>query len=320
MRLLFITSTRIGDAVLSSGVLTEMARRHPGARITVACGADAAPLFAALPELDRVIIIRKKKYGLHWLGLWAKCAPHFWREVVDLRRSAIAFFLPTLHRRILARGLPEGHRVEQIARGLGFDAPLGPLLWTAPEHEQAARDLMGEGPPVLAVAPIANWRGKQWPSYRFITLIRRLTGPEGILPGARVAVLGAASERVAAEPVLAEIPAERRIDLVGQADLLTALAFLRRCKLFVGNDSGLMHLAAAAGVPTLGLFGPSRDEHYAPWGTNTAVVRTPESYDELVGQPGYDRHTATNLMDGLTVERVEEAARALWRRSQRKSA
>lgn len=320
MKLLFITSTRIGDAVLSSGVLTEMARRYPGARITVACGADAAPLFAALPDLDRVIVIRKQKYGLHWLALWAKCAPHLWREVVDLRRSAIAYFLPALHRRILMPALPDGHRVEQIARGLGFDAPLGPLLWTAPEHEQAARDLMGEGPPVLAVAPIANWRGKQWPSYRFITLIRRLTGPEGILPGARVAVLGAAGERVAAAPVLAEIPAERRIDVVGKVDLLTALAFLRRCALFVGNDSGLMHLAAAAGVPTLGLFGPSRDEHYAPWGANTAMVRTPESYDELIGQPGYDRHTATKLMDGLTVERVEEAARALWRRRQRKSA
>ena len=68
-----------------------------------------------------------------------------------------------------------------------------------------------------------------------------------------------------------------------------------------------MHIAAASGVPTLGLFGPSRDEHYAPWGERTAVVRTPESYDQILASPGYDYRDQKSLMTSLSVDRVAEA-------------
>ncbi len=116
------------------------------------------------------------------------------------------------------------------------------------------------------------------------------------------------------------IPSERRIDLIGRVDLLTAYAVLRRCSLFVGNDSGLMHIAAAAGTPTLGLFGPSRERHYAPWGERTAVARTRLDYDDLVGGPGYDHRTTGSLMGTLSVDDVEEAAIRLWRRCEEDAA
>jgi lipopolysaccharide export system permease protein len=57
MRILFITSTRIGDAVLSTGVLGHLIDRHPEARTTVVCGPAPASLFEALPNLERVIAI-----------------------------------------------------------------------------------------------------------------------------------------------------------------------------------------------------------------------------------------------------------------------
>ncbi len=75
-----------------------------------------------------------------------------------------------------------------------------------------------------------------------------------------------------------------------------------------------MHLAAATGIPTLGLFGPSRECHYAPWGKKTAFVRTALRYEELVEAPGYDHRRQETLMDSLTVGSVEDAAIALWRR------
>ena len=108
------------------------------------------------------------------------------------------------------------------------------------------------------------------------------------------------------------IPPDQRIDLVGKVDLLTASAVLRQCALFVGNDSGLMHIAAASGVTTLGLFGPSREENYAPWGSCSAVVRTRESYNELVDRPGYNHRITDSLMGSLTVDIVEKAAVKLW--------
>src|SRR5260370_12316420 len=136
--------------------------------------------------------------------------------------------------------------------------------WQDPPHEQAAAQLGRGGGPVLVIGPAANWRGKQWRAERFAELALRLTGPATPLSGARVAVLAAAHERAQVAPVLAALPAARRIDLVGRTDLLTAAALLRRPALFVGHDTGIMHIAAATGTPTLGLFAPSRPHQSAP--------------------------------------------------------
>jgi ADP-heptose:LPS heptosyltransferase len=74
-----------------------------------------------------------------------------------------------------------------------------------------------------------------------------------------------------------------------------------------------MHLAAAAGVPTLGLFGPSLEELYAPWGLLCAVARADKSFNEIF-PPNFDHRATGTLMDSLTVDTVEKAARGLWRR------
>jgi len=146
---------------------------------------------------------------------------------------------------------------------------------------------------------------------RFLQLAQRLTGPDGLLPGARVAVFGAPNERAAAQPLLDGLPGEQLIDLIGRIDLPEVLACLGRGDLFIGNDSGLMHMAAAAGIPTLGLFGPSREELYGPWGGKAASVRTDLGFDDIRNDPAYDYHSQDSWMDTLSVEKVETAARAL---------
>jgi len=125
-------------------------------------------------------------------------------------------------------------------------------------------------------------------------------------------VLAASHERELAQPVLAAFPSTRRIDLIGRVDLLTAAAVLRRCAMFIGNDTGLMHIAAASGTPTLGLFGPSPAAQYAPWGPQTAWVRSADPPEAMFG-PGFDHRTTGTLMDGLSVDAAEAAARRLWR-------
>jgi heptosyltransferase-3 len=89
--------------------------------------------------------------------------------------------------------------------------------------------------------------------------------------------------------------------------------------MFIGNDTGLMHVAAAVGTPTLGLFGPSPIARYAPWGKCTAVVRT-EDPPESMFPPGFNHLTTDTLMDSLSVDAVEAAARQLWRRAESKAA
>jgi ADP-heptose:LPS heptosyltransferase len=110
------------------------------------------------------------------------------------------------------------------------------------------------------------------------------------------------------------------IDLVGTEDLGVVAAAIARASLYVGNDSGLMHVAAASGVPTLGLFGPSEDRHFRPWGPNAAFVRTPESKGELFARIEFQPRHAQGLMDSLDVDAVEATALALLARAQARAA
>ena len=102
-----------------------------------------------------------------------------------------------------------------------------------------------------------------------------------------------------AAPVLAAL-GDRAVDAVGRLALPQVAAIMARSALFVGNDSGLMHLAAATGAPTLGLFGPSRVGEYAPAGRRAAYVAAPEA-------------PALHSMPGLTVDMALAGAEALLR-------
>lgn len=317
-RLLFVTATRIGDGVLSSGLLealiAEMGNNGTEeVRVTIACGPVAAPLFEAVPGLDRIIVMTKRKRGAHWLDLWKQVALTRWDTVVDLRRSALVWTLPLVRRRlVLPYPKQPMHRVTHLGALLGRqDAPPAPHLWLTEAHRAKAAELIPDGVPVLALGPTSNWKAKTWRPERFADLMQRLTGVGGILPGARVALFGGPGEREQAQALIDAVPAPLRIDLVGGVDLLTAYACLKRCALYVGNDSSLMHLAATAGIPTLGLFGPTNEVHYAPWGLRAAVVRTEVPFAEIF-PPGFDHRTWGTLMDSLSVDAAEAAARRLW--------
>jgi ADP-heptose:LPS heptosyltransferase len=190
------------------------------------------------------------------------------------------------------------------------DEPAAPYIYVSPEVQAYARDLTAGAGPILALSPAANWVGKTWPLERFSRLALRLLGAQGPLHGGRLMVLGGPGERKAIDGLKDVVPRKRFIDLAGQVDLVTAFACLQRARLFVGNDSGTMHLAAAAGAPTLGLFGPSDERLYAPWGPQARVVRGPRSFQDIrAGDPAFTQ-AVCHMMD-LGVERVYEAAVSL---------
>ena len=311
--ILFITGTRIGDAILSSGLLAHLVEAHPHARFTVACGAPAAPLFQAVPRLDKLIVIRKQSFKAHWLSLWLACVGTRWKIVVDLRRSGLSWLLWARHRHIKGAAISGLHRVEEDASALGLDPAPDPHIWVDAAAEAAAAAVIPGDRSVLAIGPTANWGAKEWRAEHFAALVERLTAPDGILPGAMIALMGGPDERGRARDLIDAVPDDRLIDLFGQP-LPAAFASMRRCAMYIGNDSGLMHLAAASGAPTLGLFGPSPEQRYRPWGKKAALARTRESYSELVDAPDFDHRNQVTLMDGLTVDATVQAAEDLWRR------
>jgi ADP-heptose:LPS heptosyltransferase len=300
VRILFITSTRIGDAVLSTGLLDHLLRTHPEARITVACGPIAESLFARMPNRERTIVMVKRGQARHWLDLWRASVTRRWDLVVDLRGSAFAWSVLAKRRAIKRGGRRPGHRILHIAETLGITPAPRPVAWFAPEDAAKVAAWLPDRP-FLALGPTASGRGKVWPAERFVQLAQALTGPGGVLPGAPLVVLGGpgALEEEMAAPLLAAWP--EAVNLLGRLTLAEAAAVLSRAALYVGNDSGLMHLSAACGAPTLGLFGPTLASEYAPVGLRAQAVLAK-------GPPG------ATPMQRLAVAQVVEAAAKLLAR------
>ena len=268
MKILFVTSTRLGDAVLSTGLLDHLIRSHPAARITVVCGPVAEGVFVRMPNRERTIVLRKRSGGRHWVALWREVAPHVWDLVVDIRGSALSWLVPTRRRAVFRR--VAGPKIAQLGAILGVSPPPAPVVWTDAADQREAFALLPAGRPIVALAPTANWDPKVWPADRFAGAFGAVAG--SLVADAAAVVLGGpgARESAMAAPLLAALPGA--IDLVGGISLSVAAAVLRRAALFIGNDSGLMHLAAAAGTPTIGLFGPTDAATYAPVGRCAVAV------------------------------------------------
>ena len=314
-RVLFITSTRIGDAIINSGVLNHLVETRPDARFTIACGPLAASLFAAVPRVEHVIVMAKKPAGYHWFELWRQTVGTEWDLVVDLRCSATAWLLKAQERRILKQAREPVHKVVEAASVLGLEAtPPDPTLWLTENDREAARQRLPDGPAYLAVCPSASWVYKVWPPEKFAEFILRFTGPDGVMPGARVVMLGGPHDEGYVQPIYNALPEFDFIDLLGLGLPETA-ACLERARLYVGNDSGLMHMSAAVGTPTLGLFGPSDDRCYAPWGDHCEAVRGPATFDEIDRAHGDRRKHPESLLADLDVDTVYDAATRLFERT-----
>ena len=309
--ILFITPSRIGDSVLCSGLIRSLVDNVPGARFTLVSSELAAPLFGEVPGLDRLIVLEKKPLGLHWHSLWREVNDREWGLVVDTRGSGLSNFLNRRRRAVRAAGGPAVHKVVEAARLLQLEAdPPAPFLYTSAETEARAARLTAGRSPILAIGPAANWVGKMWPAERFAHVARNLLGAGGPLEGGRLMLLGGLADRALGQSLHGIVPKDRLIDLVGRATLLTSYAALKHARLLIGSDSGLMHMAAAAGAPTLGLFGPSDETLYAPWGPGGRTVRGPRSFADIRARdPGLNQEVC-HMME-LKVGTVTIAARAL---------
>lgn len=317
LKILFITANRLGDAVLSTGALGALIDRNPAARITVACGPLAAPLFGAVPEVERVIVLVKRPYHGHWRDLWSETVRTTWDLIVDLRNTLVSRLLRRRALLVFRGPGPRRHMIEALSDLIGVRPPAPPRLWLESAALEQVAAAIPRQTPLLALAPGANSVGKRWPADRYAALAAGLVAEDGILAGGMVALLGAPDERREAGPILSTLPSGRVVDLVGRTDPLLAAAWLARADLYVGNDSGLTHLAAAAGVPTLALFGPGLPARYRPWGPHAAYLIANDDPDRAVDLCKIDDALALAEMEKLTVEQVRQAAETLYRKVRR---
>ena len=314
MKILFITSTRIGDAILSTCLLQHLEAVHPDARFTIACGALSAPLFEDLDKVDRLISLTSKKYGKHWIEIWAKSVGTKWDLVIDLRGSALAFLVLAKKRLVWRSKKVEKHRVEQLCDlleqgGYGMPSPQ-PHLWISKARLEKGRSVIPpQKAPLIAVSPLANWPGKEWPHSQMIELLKRISSEGGPFSNAKFVFFAAPNEQDRLLVFKSHFEKKDFIEVGEYSHLLDVAALMKQCDFFMGNDSGLMHMAASLGLPTLGVFGPSYDLFYRPWGKKAHYLRTPEPPQDLIDQA--DAGNEELLMQNLTVQEVYSCVKEL---------
>ncbi|MFZ2054463.1 MAG: glycosyltransferase family 9 protein [Candidatus Aminicenantales bacterium] len=177
-------------------------------------------------------------------------------------------------------------------------------VWPGPEDEDFARDVLSRagfpaGAPIIALAPGAAWPFRRWPADRFIALGRWLLETYG----ANIVILAARNELELARRVEHGLPRDRTVSLAGQTTIRQMAAVLRHCRLFIGNDSGPIHVAAGVGIPVVGFFGPGEYERFKPWGIEYEAIRlglpcSPCSQDCAFNDP--------RCIRGISLDRAKE--------------
>lgn len=313
LSILYIAEADPTAAVLSSGVLAHMVAEAPGARWTVVGSPESAPLFRDTPGLERLIVLPGESKP-DWVKLWDRLKGRRWSLVVDMRGTRLSGWLKRERRAVRTPDAEPLHAVESAAKVLQLDEPVRPKLFFGDEVLAAADALVGSRPePILAVAPGVDWIGKRWPSERFTKVAASLLGEGGPMAGGRLMLVGTSQDRDAAHTIRFAVSRDRVIEAQGKLDLLETAAALRHARLFVGGDSIWTQLAVAAGVPALGIYGPSDEGVSAPWGG--ASVRGSRSLDEFRAiDPGLSQHIQ-HMMD-VPVEPVVKAALNLFHKSE----
>jgi len=329
-----IRTDRIGEVLLSSVCASAIKTEWPGARVSFVTSSYARDVLAMRADIDEVITFDTSKKENLFIAAFRLAS------LLRERRFDTALVMnpqKVLHLACFLAGIPER---------VGYDRKWGALLNRTikderdkgEKHEVAyAMDLLGEigvqgkaTLPVLTVAAkdrtfadellfgkgvrkdralIAIHAGtsnpaKMWPKDRYAELVKKL---KDLFP-CDVVLLGDQNEKILAREI-ASLSGKDVVDLAGRLSLRELAAVIERADIFIGNDTGPMHMAAALGVPVVAIFGrnikgvsPTR---WRPWGEGHVVLHEAPSCD-----PCYDTSCPYEYMclKNVTVDAVLNAA------------
>ncbi|MFK7866853.1 MAG: glycosyltransferase family 9 protein [Alphaproteobacteria bacterium] len=323
MKILLISATRIGDAVLSSvlydAIKMEFDLKQDRDEIHLAVGDLVVDYFKPFPLIKAIYPIKKRRHHWHWAVLFKRVKHIRWDYIIDLRGSMLAPMLQLYQRRRIKTlrlgkyqtdthqcdhllGLFPAYKANHQVKNLPFftDEQANRCIL----NMMAARQLDQDGFIVFGLG--ANWKGKIWPLSHFVELAQRLNRPN--LP---IILLGDHADNDLAQGFNDQLPQQKIINLCGKLNLNQALSLLSKSALFVGNDSGLMHIAAASGTRVIGLFGPSKIKRYHPFGEKCSGVCSAIPYDALMQQVTPNRDVQPSLMAALGVDAVLERVKEI---------
>ncbi len=274
MKILFICSNLIGDTILSSGAIKYFIDQNKEAKLTFVVGLTAAPLLKNYNNIENIIIFKKRKFNLHWFDIFQKTYNVKWDIVVDFRSSVISYLLRNNKKYIFKKN-HNIHHIEQLNSSFGFNCS-NLLIPTSDDEKNKADEDLDSSFKHIVIFPGGNWDPKLWSADNFNVTMKLLLEKFHKI---KFILVGSLKEKNKFyNEIIKGIKEDLIIDLFGFNLTLTS-AYMKKSDMFIGNDSGLMHLAVASKLRVISLFGPTDDNVYGPYGEGNIVVRTSESLE-----------------------------------------
>lgn len=307
-RKILIRSTNwIGDAVMTTPAVRTIRENFPESEITMLVHPWVSDVFRYSPRVDRLFLYEKK--GVHrgpkgMLRLAAKLREEHFDCAFLLQNAFEAALIAKVagipvrggyttdarglllthgvHREQELIGRHQVHYYQRMLLGLGLKlAPTAQELYIPGYQIEAAREILAKriGPvahrgPLIGFNPGAAFGpAKRWPAEKFAQLAEMI----GRNSEARILIFGSAADTGTAVAIMdrAGKVADRLIDCTGTTSLIEAMALIGECDVFVSNDSGLMHVAAALQTPLIAVFGSTDHIATGPFSDNAIVIRKP---------------------------------------------
>lgn len=302
-KILVLALSGIGNFLMQSPALTALKKAYPGSHITVWVAPRGTRILAENhPAVDEVIEepikrsfmqhlslvrrLRRERFNIGIVlspGQLIKSAAYLWLAGIPQRISHQYPLGNNPHSHfLLTVAIPEEEGLHDIEQNLRLLEPLGikaePKYYelSIPEkNKQEAGRWLAKHPLAadkkfvgfhLGSAPDFPW--KRWPIQNFIAVGKKIITKQNMY----ILLFGGSDEKELKEKAKSQLGENAtNVDI----DLLTTAALIQHCTLFLSNDSGLMHLAAAVGVKTFGLFGPTDERKTGPRGPQSFIIRAP---------------------------------------------
>jgi heptosyltransferase-2/heptosyltransferase-3 len=314
----------IGDCVMALPAVSAIHAAFPDAEVELFVGEHSRAVFEIGSPFASIRVIPERQEFRSTVRLARRFRDGKYERIVILDRSrAIRLAALRSGANVVAATFDaseQRHESEvylDVVRSLGISAP--PILPCLAPHESsvaAARSLLtGVRWPFIAIHPGGAQNpgsampAKRWPTNRWIDVTRRMIGA-----GYDVVLTGGPGDRSLADTIATscEVPNDRV--MAGKIDLATSAAVAAQSALLIGGDTGMSHIAAAVGTPTVAIFGPTNPRRYRPLGPHVRVVAPPEAWsqgDLDLRKPS--QRTATVDISNVTADDVYTAAQSLLR-------
>ena len=329
--MLTMLDRHLGNFVVASPVIRELVRQMPDAQVLLR--PPTAQLAERIPGFPRSAIMEfREREGrlaalstLQTLLAVRRTHPTISVDFGGSSAGALITALSNARRRIGPSSNDWQRRLTESVRKpadqphrfhsyLAIGQTLQPdLNWRNPELAATAQDQVaaekllassGISPesPIACLHVSAGKDYKYWPFDRYAAVIDRLADQ-----GIQSVLIGAGEDR-APTTAVHDACCSSPLDLVGQVDLGALIGLFGRARLFIGNDSGPMHIAAATGVPIVALFGPTDPARWGPMTDRVAIVRGSEPMSDVSAKRKF---AAATRMDSIPVDAVYDAAQTM---------